>query len=74
MKIADLLQTMTLRGYFLSNNSGETWIIHESRLRQMQGTKDAVVVVHHKSFVTKQMPRDRLARRVKKGGNMIKSS
>jgi hypothetical protein len=31
----------------------------------MRGTKDEAVVIYHKSFVTKKMQQDRLARRVK---------
>jgi hypothetical protein len=32
-----------------------TWIIHESRLLQLQGVMDAAVVLHRKSITTKQM-------------------
>ncbi len=42
------------------------WIIHESRLLQMQGTGNEAVVLHRECPVTKQVHRDRLARRVKK--------
>ena len=42
-----------------------TWIIHESRLPQMQGAAHEAVVVHREWAATQQMRQDRLARRVK---------
>jgi len=47
------------------DNIHEAWIIRESRLLQMRGVTHAAVVVHRKWVITKQMLRNRLARRVK---------
>jgi hypothetical protein len=49
----------------LNNLNLLTWIIHESRLRQMQGTRHEDVVFHFECLVTKQMKQDRLAYKVK---------
>jgi len=38
----------------------------------MRGVKDEAVVLHRKSFATKQMRRDRLARRVKNADIKLK--
>ena len=43
-----------------------TWIIHDSRLWQMRGTRDEDVVLHFECLVTKQMLQDRFASMVKK--------
>ena len=41
--------------YFMNNPYSLNGIIHESRLRQMQGTGYEAVVLHRKYPVTKQM-------------------
>jgi len=46
-------------------NNCSAWIIHESRLTQMQGVAHEAVVVHREWAATQQMRQDRLARRVK---------